>query len=562
MVMRSALFLSIGLVLTGPMSAAETLYNNIVLPDAWPPRDMDARSLEPMRVPYLQHPPQVIAIDVGRQLFVDDFLVETTNLKRTFHTARKYEGNPVFKPETPRELAASSDWEKDQEAMTFLGQGGVFYDPAEKHFKMYYNAGWRGPLALATSTDMHRWERPELGLAGGNTLLPNGLRWTGAALTAGGADNSVWFDLQAKPEERLKYMTCWTQVPKEQQVKGITHTLHVSDGGMKWSDGAPTGHADDYCSFFYNPFRQKWCFSIKRGGPRGRSRWYSENSDFMRGADWSGAVYWTNADRLDAPEPEGRYPGAGEASQLYGLNAVAYESLMVGVHYIHRGPKNDVCDRGKFPKLIDLELGFSRDGFHWDRPDRRGFIVGSRTEGSWDRGYLQSTAGMFVVMGDQLIFPYMGASGIAPNGNRGMYTGGSVGLATLRRDGFASMDVGAAGETGMLTTRSVAFKGGHLFVNAATGQGDLHAELLDDEAGKVLAVSKKFTGDSVKQKLEWVDRADVAEFAGRPVRVRFSMTGGSLYAFWITPDAGGASYGYLGGGGPEYQGVRDVVPAR
>lgn len=561
MVMRSALLLSISLTVVGQAVAAETLYNNIELPDVWPPRDMDARSLEPMRVPYLQHPPQVIAIDVGRQLFVDDFLVESTNLKRRFHTAKKYEGNPVFKPETPRELAASSEWEKDQEAMTFLGQGGVFYDPAEKHFKMYYNAGWRGPLALATSTDMHRWQRPELGLAGGNTLLPNGLRWTGAALTTGGADNSVWFDLDAKPEERVKYMTCWTQVPKDQRVTGVTHTLHVSDGAKKWSDGAPTGHADDYCSFFYNPFRQKWCYSIKRGGPRGRSRWYSENSDFMRGADWAGAVYWTNADRLDAPEPEGRYPGAGETPQLYGLNAVAYESLMVGVHYVHRGPKNEICDRGKFPKLIDLELGFSRDGFHWDRPDRRGFIVGSRTEGSWDRGYLQSTTGVFVVMGDQLIFPYMGASGIAPNGNRGMYTGGAVGLATLRRDGFASMDVEAGKGSGLLATRAVKFKGGHLFVNAATGKGELWAELVDD-AGKVVAVSKKLTGDATKQKLDWVDRPDVAEFAGRAMRLRFHLTEGSLYAFWITPDASGASNGYLGAGGPEYGGVRDVAPAR
>ncbi|MEZ0385805.1 MAG: hypothetical protein ACAI34_01965, partial [Verrucomicrobium sp.] len=451
---QAALLLSFGLAIAVSDCSAETLYNNIVLPEVWPPTDGNAASLEPMAVPYIKSPPPVISIDVGRQLFVDDFLIESTTLKRTFHAATKYEGNPVFKPETQQELAASSDWEKDQEAMTFLGQGGVFYDPAVKHFKMYYNAGWRGPLALATSIDMIRWQRSDLGLAGANTLLPKGLRWTGAALTTGGADNCVWLDLNAtNAAERVKYMTCWTQVPKEQRVEGITHSLHVSDGRGQWSDGVPTGHADDYCSFFYNPFRQKWCFSIKRGGPRGRSRWYAENSDFMNGADWSKAVYWTNTDHLDAPEPAGRYPGAGEAPQLYGLNAVAYESLMVGVHYVHRGPKNDVCDAGKFPKLIDLELGFSRDGFHWDRPDRRGFIVGSRTEGSWDRGYLQSTAGIFAVVGDQLIFPYMGASGIAPNGNRGMYTGGAIGLAMLRRDGFASMDAEAGSTAGTLTTR-------------------------------------------------------------------------------------------------------------
>ena len=59
------------------------------------------------------------------------------------------------------------------------------------------------------------------------------------------------------------------------------------------------------------------------------------------------------------------------------------------------------------PKLTDLELGFSRDGFHWDRPDRSGFIKCSRTEGAWDRAYLHSTTGVFVVCDDELVFPYL-----------------------------------------------------------------------------------------------------------------------------------------------------------
>src|SRR5690606_14660839 len=106
----------------------------------------------------------------------------------------------------------------------------------------------------------------------------------------------------------------------------------------------------------------------------------------------------------------------------------------------------------------------------WDRPDRSGFIKGARTEGAWDRGYLHSTAGVFVVLDDQLVFPYMGASGVAPDGSKGMYTGGSIGLAKLRRDGFASMD-----GTGELTTRFLKFSGKHLFVNSV---GELRVELL------------------------------------------------------------------------------------
>jgi hypothetical protein len=84
-------------------NAGEVLYNGIVLPGVWPTDHLDPKSDEPMPVPYLSKPPKVIPIDVGRQLFVDDFLIESTDLKRVFHQAEKYEGNPVFKPETETE---------------------------------------------------------------------------------------------------------------------------------------------------------------------------------------------------------------------------------------------------------------------------------------------------------------------------------------------------------------------------------------------------------------------------------------------------------------------------
>src|SRR5262249_57105177 len=55
--------------------AEETLYNGIRLASPWPPRGRKV-TLDPMPVPYLTAPPAVIPIDVGRQLFVDDFLID------------------------------------------------------------------------------------------------------------------------------------------------------------------------------------------------------------------------------------------------------------------------------------------------------------------------------------------------------------------------------------------------------------------------------------------------------------------------------------------------------
>ena len=62
--------------------APETLYNGITLASPWPPRQRfpDEHLVTP---PYLADPPAVIPIDVGRQLFVDDFLIEETTMWRT-----------------------------------------------------------------------------------------------------------------------------------------------------------------------------------------------------------------------------------------------------------------------------------------------------------------------------------------------------------------------------------------------------------------------------------------------------------------------------------------------
>jgi hypothetical protein len=111
--------------------AGERLYNGIILPDGWPPRT-EQLTREPMPVPYLASPPAVIPIDVGRQLFVDDFLIEHTTLTRTFHQAGYYPKNPVLKPDKSWEMATSSGGHPAPTGMVF--SDGVWYDPQDNLF--------------------------------------------------------------------------------------------------------------------------------------------------------------------------------------------------------------------------------------------------------------------------------------------------------------------------------------------------------------------------------------------------------------------------------------------
>jgi hypothetical protein len=115
----------------------ELLYNGIRLPRVWPPRNMEREGYQPMPVPYLASPPEVIPISVGRQLFVDDFLIAQTTLARNFHRPRKHRGNPIFSPEAELETANGLP-------VACPKSGGIWWDPSDERFKMWYEAGWLG----------------------------------------------------------------------------------------------------------------------------------------------------------------------------------------------------------------------------------------------------------------------------------------------------------------------------------------------------------------------------------------------------------------------------------
>jgi hypothetical protein len=530
------------------IGAAETLYNGIVLPDIWPPRDRDPNSFEPMPVPYLMNPPKVIPIDLGRQLFVDDFLVEETTLLREFHRPVKHSANPV--------LTSITDLERgDGLPVATPKSGGLWWDPTEQNYKLWYEAGWLGSLAYAISKDGLHWHRPALDPVNKSNRIVPDLRPD---------STTVFLDYEARdPAERFKL---FLREPGGPPTPGFAL---VSADGLHWSKPVATGPVGDRSTMFYNPFRHRWVFSIRSSGDgairrtaTGRTRYYVEHPEFLAGAQWkeSDVAFWVGADRLDPPDSQ-----INQRPQLYNLDAVAYESLMLGIFQIHRGPTNEECMSQGMPKITDLTVAFSRDGFHWHRPDRTPFIRAERSAGTWDRGYVQSVGGICVVRADELWFYYIGFAGDATNTHpdwmkNGMYANGSCGIAILRRDGFASLN--APNEGGSITTRLVRFNGHHLFANVACATGELRAEVLD-EFGSPLAPftadkSVPVVVDSTRVALRWADMPDLSSIAGRPVRLRFHLKNGKLYSFWVTPDPSGASYGYVGAGGSEYSGGRDL----
>lgn len=524
-------------------AAERRLPNGIVLPADWPPRLPDY-SDAPRRPQYLASPPTVVPIDVGRQLFVDDFLIQETTLRRTFHRPEYHPANPVLKPDRPWELTPGRPY-----AMPF--SDGVWYDPTDKLFKMWYFSGGGGATCYAASRDGLRWEKPKLDVEPGTNIV----------LRLGRDSNAVWLDPAPRaPGERFK-MAVYT---------GGRFVPYRSPDGIHWSragDGAKTG---DRSTFFYNPFLQRWVFSIRSSSRLGRSRLYFETDDFFSFRDPNGtggqAVPWTAADNADSPRDDLK-----TRPQLYNLDCVAYESLMLGLFTIWRGDyrspttekAKELLQQGR-PKANSVCVGFSRDGFSWDRPDRQPFLPLSENRGDWNWGNLQSTVPCCLVIGDQLWFYVSGRSGKSFPGSTQVDAGAATGLAVLRRDGFASMDAG--NEEGVLTTRPLVFRGKHLFVNLDAPEGQLQVEVLGEQGKPIDKLDRQHCrpvrGNNVRQAVTWEGAEDLSAVAGRPVRLRFHLRHGSLYAFWATPDVAGASFGYVAGGGPDFSGPVDLPKSR
>lgn len=513
-----------------------TLYNGVVLPSPWPPRRVPPTGVVE-RPPYLASPPAVIDIDIGRQLFVDDFLIEESALHRTFHQATYHPASPVLEPERDWETrdpqALNTKTAPNPAAMVF--SDGVFFDPHDELYKMWYMAGYQQATALATSTDGISWQRPNLNVVAGTNIVAPFHR----------DSSTVWLDHEAATRESRFKMATYVFAANALR-------LSESADGIRWRTVGDSGPCADRSTFFRNPFRKVWVFSLRADDNSGvrRYRRYFESPQFAQ-AQWpaNAPVAWVGADSLDLTRPD-----LQSMPELYNLDAVAYESVMLGLFTLFRG------EQSNREKPNDVCVAFSRDGFHWDRTSRQPFLTVSERPGDWNHANVQSAGGGCLIVGDRLHFYVSGRQGIAGTSLPGRCT---TGLATLRRDGFASLTDEwprgtprrVIGDRTSIVTRPLRFSGSHLFINAEAA-GEIRVEVQDAQgraiAGYAAADCVPVRGDSTKHPVRWRSNATLAALKGQTIRLRFTVNRSRLYAFWIAASRDGRSRGYVAAGGPGF----------
>ena len=343
---------------------------------------------------------------------------------------------------------------------------------------------------------------------------------------------------------------------------------------------------------------------------------YREASDLAAGASWRYqhanhphelGFFCSGGSRRQRDSPAPWY-GADErdcdgarACDLYHLEAIAYESILVGQLAILNASEIDgIC------KSTELHVAFSRDGVHWSRADSdlpeppsvsdggtlrpatraRQPLIGTSVLGR----YRQPIAGNVLVVGDELFVYYGGVrtavhscpqSKSAParvmsccDAQRGALSEETA-LAVLRRDGFASLtSPTSSAEAVTVVTRPLRFsRGAFLFVNADATHGELRVAV-ERVGGRGAPPNARtlspFTTEAcvplrhvnrTKIQVFWRGtRADeLRQLEGAPFRLTFVLRRASLFSFWVTMSPDGHSGGFVAGGGPGFTNGRDSI---
>ena len=500
-----------------------------------------------------------VNIDGGRQLFVDDFVIGSTNgVVRHWNAATKAP-TPVVRPTSERGGRVAG--------CTVATNGGLWWDPTIGKFRLWYETDWAGNLRYAESKDGLAWEYPDLGkVRGTNRVFGDDEERLNRSLDSW----SVWPDYTAaNPYGRWNLLVsapgCLT-----------TDTMFTSADGRSFAKLGVAGYSGDRTTMHFDAILGQWVFSLRDSHPPlGRARRFHAQNEFRPDPTPYGFRYSRDAQPTNTVEAdvwrELDEIGFGPRESIYNFDAVPYESLMLGViEVLHSTPRDNYdCEMAGLPKQTSLRLAFSRDGRRYVGAPESVLKPSGWGSGKWDTGYLSAIGGVCTVGEDELRIYYSALRGDAaksrakigpqPMYRQGMYFNGAIGYATLRRDGFAGLVADGEGE---VVTKGVVFSGAHLFVNADCLCGDVAAEICD-ETGKPLkgfaaADCRAMTfADSTKRELVFAG-GDLTALAGKAVKIRFRLHCATLYSFWVSPSARGESRGYVAAGGPAYPGLRDL----
>ena len=449
------------------------------------------------------------------QLLVDDYLLDTKiNIERTYHPFTKYAGNPL--------LVADKPWE----GRTSYLYGTVLPKEHGAGYNMWYHA-WTGveyTNLFATSSDGFTWQKPTLGTVEFEGSTSNNMFFR--RTKEDHLPQVIYTPWEKDASQRYKLINYdYGRSKPDNLVSGFWGAY--SADGIHWKDvkkNPVLKDAGDVGNFVWDSHAKRYIGYPKVFAPvlgfNRRSVGITATADFED---------WPSAQLILVPDEYDDYwvSGGNQRTEFYGLSAFPYQSGYIGFLWIFH-----ITD-GKNDGPIFCELVSSRDGIKWIRQEtsngKRLPILPTGSKGSWDEGMVFTTNHPLVE--SNKIKMWYGGSTATHSGREDSARSG-IGMATLRKDGFASLDAGAA--EGTVTTKKIKNVHGSFRVNANAGNGWLKVELLGAN-GKLLPGFSRNDCNPVKVdgtdiQVTWKKHKVIPASTG-DIYVRFILKNASLYSF-------------------------------
>jgi len=520
----------------------------------------------------------VVRVGSRQQLFLDDHVVDRMDgVGRQVHRPRRHPANPVLKPDRPWEVGGGG---------TYLYGGTVLFDEEDDLFKMWYRVAeapvqgrdgqWHQPsgsyrACYAVSVDGINWEKPVLGSrefdgSTANNLLPP---------AEGGEEQLRRPNLikdYAEPDARQRYKMLYMDdfggqwgLSKAYSADGIHWNMNVGDRQVFEQGIAPNG-----VLFGWDEGNREFVhYHRKGGGNRERvdvdGRSVRRKHAVMRTSSPDFETWGDTTEVLRRGEADPPLWSPSHGMDLAGMQYT--EDIYVGVidtctaFHVEDQPYDVSAEEWRVYSHMfaeyRTELVYSRDNRNWERlwPGWEFF-----PRAQW-RAWDDKTIGMDrpIVYDDQILWYYCGNNlplGVNTPDHplyelqgqvvHGEYMGYSIGVATMRLDGFVSMDGHEPG--GTLATRPLVFEGDRLVLNVRAPEkpfgsessaggpfARLDVEVLDVAGRPIDGYGAEecdtFTGDDLRHVATWRGNQDLGRLAGTPIRLRFHLRNAALYSF-------------------------------
>ncbi|MEM7474562.1 MAG: neutral/alkaline non-lysosomal ceramidase N-terminal domain-containing protein [Planctomycetota bacterium] len=435
-------------------------------------------------------------LDIGSrlELFVDDFLVDSTQGDVT---------KALMKPE-PREvvLVADQPWEGNTSGYFTLFRDGDLYRMIYRGWQHDKNKKAAHPevTCYAESRDGIHWKRPNLGFFEWDGSKENNIVWLGQ-----GTHNFTAFrDDNPNADPAFQFKAFGGSGGQGGLSRGLLPLGSADCKSWKLLKDKPVithGAFDSQNLAFWDTDRKEY---------RAYWRYFVDGVRAIRTATSKDFLKWEN-----------------EADLTYGETTPTEDLYTNAIQKYFRAPHLFIGFPTRFePKSQQVEpvLMTSRDGVHFNRWSDP---VVPRTAPQ-DRNHNRSnymTWGMFQLPGKP--------EEISVYATENYYeeTPGRLRRFVYRTDGFVAL---RANQQGAMTTRPLKYNGGNLRLNYKTRDtGTLVVEVLD-QSGKVVGVSKKMSGDSIDELVQWESPFSKQTTV---LRLRFQMEDVDLFSLQFSTEA-------------------------